>query len=263
MSGVEEFDDLESLDDLDILEEEPVKSKTEKPTKPKKVEEHKKETKDIVDEEEKDNINPNLDDLDDLEWDELSEDDLSAEQKDRPSDLEKSPNLSEKDKKLLERYQDLDVDDEEEEKEMVSLREDRRKFSERLERDSKFRSKYIESEKNRRENLKDDEDDVTDIISRLQDGKYENPTSAKSNEDRLKDLEAADSEVERELDDLEDVEEIRNLGDIVMIKSKKSKSSGSSGNTGNDGSTSEGVTIIKPGLFIQNVKNLTINLTIT
>ena len=88
-------------------------------------------TDDLIDEE----ISDALDASDNIEpelGDEIYEDisdDLSE-------DLPVQQELSEADKKILERYQDLDVADEEEEKEMVKLRGDRRAFSEKLERGS-------------------------------------------------------------------------------------------------------------------------------
>lgn len=222
MSGTH-FDELDSLDDLNILDDEPVsttsttsgnkkKSKTIAPTVPS-----------VPDE--RDNINP---DLDDLVWDEdIAVVSPVSSLPPVPSITEK---LSENDKKLLERYQDLDVDDAEENREMESLREDRRKLSEKLEQDSVFRAKYIENEKKRRES----HDGAMDIINRLQ---------RKDRDSQLEDLEVGESDLEEELGELQDIPEHKPISNTTK-KGKQYKT-------------------IKPGVYVKNVQHLTININIS
>lgn len=233
MSKVD-FEELDSLDDLSILDDEPVvltkshaspasgnkkKSKNASapitPAAPTAPTSEKRE--------ERDNINP---DLDDLVWDD-----------DTPIAPETpvQNKLSETDKKLLERYRDLDVDDEEENKEMESLREDRRKLSEKLEQDSAFRAKYIEKEKERRESQKvESHDGALDIISRLQ---------GKDRESQLEDLEVGESDLEEELGELHDIPEHKPKS-TPPKKGKNRKT-------------------IKPGVYVKNVQHLTININIS
>jgi hypothetical protein len=129
-----------------------------------------------------DNIIP---DLGGLTWDDVPEEKPAV-----------TVTLTESDKKLLDKYADLDVDDAKEDKEMNSLRRDRREFSEKLESDPNFRKKFIESEKERRAKITESSDDISNIIGRLQSGGL-----------GVEDLEVSEDEVKNEIEDLPEVSE--------------------------------------------------------
>lgn len=152
------------------------------------------------------------------------------DESDEDSHEEPSITLSEKDKKILEKYQDLDVADANDEKEMVQMRQDRREFSERLEEDPQFRAKYLASEAKRREALEDDE--LNDIIGRLQGGSQDSQDSQDSR--NLRNLDIDDSEMDEELVDMLDEYEQK-----------------------------QECSYKKPGVVIQTVHNLTININIS
>jgi len=194
-----------------------------------------------------DNINP---DLEGLIWD---EDDTEPNDAKVISDI----HLTKKDKALLEKYKDLDIADEQEEKEMDQMRTDRRKLSERLESDPAFKKIYIAAENKKRKQYNDEE--IDNIISSLQNDSTilpnvpdmqnvhdaQNRSSVHDAQNRdsahlsnLDDLEMGDTDLDNELEDLEDVE------DLPFLQ----KSSPS---------------VIKPGILIQKVKNLTININIS
>lgn len=223
------FDELDSLDDLNILDDEPVSTKfiNKKKSTPTALNAESPLPKVVQDG--LDNINP---DLDDLVWDEVPSVPGAPGAPSAPS-VPSQNKLSENDKKLLERYQDLDVDDEAENKEMDSLRENRRKLSEKLEQDPVFREKYIQDEKKRRES----QDDALDIISRLQ---------GKDRESRLEDIEVGESDVEHELQHVPDVPDVPDIPDISKIPKKGKHRK-----------------IIKPGVYVKNVQHLTININIS
>lgn len=152
------------------------------------------------------------------------------DESDEDSYEEPSITLSEKDKKILEKYQDLDVADANDEKEMVQLRQDRREFSERLEEDPQFRAKYLASEAKRREALEDEA--LNDIIGRLQAGSQDSQDSQDSR--NLRNLDIDDSEMDEELVDMLDEYEQK-----------------------------QECSYKKPGVVIQTVHNLTININIS
>lgn len=163
-------------------------------------------------------LEPDLDD-------EVYEDDI-------PESPTEKPILSKSEQKILAKYKDLDIVDEQEEKEMVEMREDRRKFSERLEEDPIFRAKYIAHEKKRREEqLFDDESQVEDIINRLK-GRHDGHDGHSDHEPPQvfddESMTIGDTEMDEELDDLFGID--------------------------------QKTTVEKPGVFIQNVNQLTIHI---
>ena len=134
---------------------------------------------------------------------------------------------------LLDKYKDLEVDDPTEVEKMADMMKDRKAFSERLEVDPEFRAKYIASEEARRKKIKSD--DAEDIIGRLQggiQGGTQNEAQGVTRESP-NNIHVDDSDVMDELEDLEDI-------------------AGIHGN----------ISVTKPGIFIQHVSNLTINITI-
>jgi hypothetical protein len=166
-----------------------------------------------------DNINP---DIDDLEW---SDEDVEEEpEKEEPEPkLKKLPN---RDKKLLDKYKDLQVDDEADVENLARMMTDRKALSERLEEDPKFREEYIRKEEERRAKI--DADNADDIINRLQKGEYKSRTSNNEAEDAIDSMDDA----MRELEDLDDI-----------VEEDRSH-------------------INKPGVVINKVKNLVININI-
>lgn len=176
--------------------------------------------------EDQDNIDPDLGDLafdEDSSDDEVPPDPVASNSAPRTTSI---ANVQSREQRLRDEFKDLDVDDDKEAEEMHEMMKDRRALSERLEKDPEFREKYIESENERRER-----EEAERIIREIQDDARElEELDELEDEDALRDLEETD--IMRELEDLDD------LHDSAR-------------------------TIIKPGVYIEHLENLTVNLTIS
>lgn len=173
-----------------------------------------------------DNIDP---DIGDLAWsdEELVEPDVHVELDNIAEPVApQKKNISKKEKKLLQKYEDLEVDDPDEIEAMVDLMNDRRSLSEKLENDPEFRAKYIAKEKARREKI-EQADDADEIINRIKGGYNDSDSDDMSEFTENID----DSDILRELEDLDDI-------------------AGSHDRT----------QVIKPGVYIQHVDKLIINM---
>jgi hypothetical protein len=237
----DEFDDLDDLSDFDDV------VVPENTSVPENTENTVNETNADT-EADRDNINPDIDNLswsdedpEDPEDSESSENDTSAvkddlwdekgEKGEKAKQRTTKKKMNPREKKLLEKYEDLEVDDPDEIAAMAELMNDRRAFSERLENDPEFRAKYIVRENARRKKLEEDEAD--DIIGRLQQGEY----GEYDEYDDESGLEFAenDSDIMRELEDLDDIA----------------------------GHHSGSVHVTKPGVFIQHVDKIVIHMNFT